>query len=105
MSVRPRSLAARRPDSAAGMTLSSLPCSRKTGARSPLPRAPVFLLHGRDDNVIPAAESGRLAARLRGRTDIRLLVTDLVSHADPVEPARVADVLRFGAFWGDVLSR
>ena len=36
-------------------------------ARSPLPGVPVFLLHGRDDTVIPAAESERLAERLRGR--------------------------------------
>ena len=30
-------------------------------SRSPAPSAPVFLLHGRDDNVIPAAESQHMA--------------------------------------------
>jgi len=74
-------------------------------ARSPLPGVPVFLLHGRDDTVIPAAESQRLAERLRGRTHVRLLLTDLISHADADQPAHTADVLRLAAFWGDVLSR
>ena len=42
-------------------------------ARSPAPSAPVYLLHGRDDNVIPAAESQHLADRLRGQVPVRLL--------------------------------
>ena len=36
-------------------------------SRSPAPSVPVFLLHGRDDNVIPAAESQHMADRLRGQ--------------------------------------
>lgn len=74
-------------------------------ARSPLPLAPVFLLHGRDDTVIPAAESERLAERFRDRTRVRLLLTDLISHADADQPAHPVDVLRLAAFWGDLLSR
>jgi pimeloyl-ACP methyl ester carboxylesterase len=74
-------------------------------ARSALPGVPVFLLHGRDDTVIPATESERLAERIRGRTLVRLLLTDLISHADADQPAHTADILRLAAFWGDLLSR
>ncbi len=74
-------------------------------ARSPLPSAPVFLLHGRDDNVIPATESERLALRLRGHAPVRLFLTDLISHADPNQPAHLLDVLQLADFWGDLLGR
>jgi dienelactone hydrolase len=74
-------------------------------SQSPAPSAPVFLLHGRDDNVIPASESQYLAGRLRGRVPVRLLVTDLISHAEADQPAHVADVARLSAFWGDLLAR
>jgi dienelactone hydrolase len=73
-------------------------------ARSPTPLAPVYLLHGRDDNVIPAAESRQLANRLRGHVPVRLLVTDLISHAEADQPAHVTDVLRLAHFWGDLLA-
>lgn len=43
--------------------------------------------------------------RLRGRTRVRLLVTDLISHADADQAAHTTDVLRLAAFWGDLLSR
>lgn len=74
-------------------------------ARSPAPTAPVFLIHGRRDNVIPAAESERLADRLRGQVAVHLLVTNLISHADADQPARVIDVLRIAGFWGDLLAQ
>jgi dienelactone hydrolase len=74
-------------------------------ARSPLPVAPVFLLHGRSDNVIPSSESERLAERLRGHAPVRLLVTPLISHADADRPADAMDVLRLAHFWGDLLAR
>jgi fermentation-respiration switch protein FrsA (DUF1100 family) len=74
-------------------------------ARSPLPTAPVFLLHGRDDNVIPAAEAEALAARLRGHVSARLLLTDLVSHADADQPAHVPDIMRLAGFWGALLAQ
>jgi dienelactone hydrolase len=74
-------------------------------AQSPLPSAPVFLLHGREDNVIPSSESKSLARRLQGRAPVRLLLTDLISHADPDQPAHLVDVLRLFDFWGDLLSR
>lgn len=74
-------------------------------SRSPKPTAPVFLLHGADDNVIPADESASLASGLGGTTTVRLLLTDIVSHAEADRPAGVADILRLAAFWGDLLAR
>jgi dienelactone hydrolase len=74
-------------------------------ARSPAPSAPIYLLHGREDNVIPASESRHLADRLRGRVPVRLLVTDLISHVDADEPAHLTDVLTLAHFWGDLLAR
>jgi len=74
-------------------------------SRSPKPTAPVFLLHGIEDNVIPAEESVSLADDLRGDAPVRLLLTDLVSHAEADQPAHVRDVLELAAFWGDLLGR
>jgi dienelactone hydrolase len=74
-------------------------------SRSPNPLAPVFLLHGRDDNVIPAIESEYLAGRLRDHVPVRLLVTDLISHAEADQPPHLIDVLELGGFWSDLLAR
>lgn len=46
-------------------------------------RAPVTLVHGRDDDVIPAEESARIAAALEAQqTPARLAITPLLSHGD-----------------------
>jgi dienelactone hydrolase len=74
-------------------------------ARSPAPSARIYLLHGRDDSVIPAAESQHLADRLQGHVQVRLLVTQLISHADADQPAHMTDIARLAAFWGDLLDR
>lgn len=74
-------------------------------ARSPTPAAPVFLLHGRDDNVIPASESLYLAGRLHGHVEVRLLVTDLIAHVEADQPAYVTDTLKLAGFWTDLLAR
>ena len=47
------------------------------------PAAPVFLLHGDDDIVIPAAESVVLADHLRQQgVDVRLLLSRIITHAE-----------------------
>jgi fermentation-respiration switch protein FrsA (DUF1100 family) len=74
-------------------------------SKSPKPAAPVFLLHGTDDNVIPSIESEYLAADLRPRAPVRLLQSALISHADADRPVGVTDVMALGAFFGDLLSR
>jgi dienelactone hydrolase len=72
---------------------------------SPKPSAPVFLLHGRGDNVVPAVESEYLAEDLRGAAPVRLLLSGLISHAEADQPMRAGDVLELAGFWGDMLSR
>src|SRR5436190_3132422 len=74
-------------------------------SKSAKPAAPVFLLHGTDDNVIPSIESEYLAADLRGHAPVRLLLSGLISHAEADRPVHAGDVLLLAGFWGDVLSR
>jgi dienelactone hydrolase len=69
------------------------------------PAAPVFLLHGADDNVIPAAESVALAADLTRRgTRTRVLTTPLITHAEVDRSSSALDVVRLFTFWGAVLG-
>ena len=74
-------------------------------SRAPKPSAPVFLLHGLEDNVIPSVESEYLADDLRGQTRVRLLLSGLISHAEADRPPRAGDVAALASFWGDLLSR
>jgi len=74
-------------------------------SKSPKPSVPVFLLHGIDDNVIPAIESEYLAEDLRGHAPTRLLLSGLISHAEADRPMHAGDVLQLAGFWGDLLSR
>jgi hypothetical protein len=74
-------------------------------ARSPVPSARVYLLHGTEDNVIPAAESIHLAAFFRERqVPVELLATPLITHAEVDQTSNVKDVWRLIAFWTGVLS-
>jgi hypothetical protein len=65
----------------------SLSPARATGVA-----APVFLLHGADDNVVPAIESRRLAAVLERTTPVHLLVTSLITHAEVDRPPTAGEV-------------
>jgi pimeloyl-ACP methyl ester carboxylesterase len=73
-------------------------------SRSPRPTAPVFLLHGRDDTVIPAVESQLLADHVRGETAVKVLLTDLISHAETVQPKQIMQVFTLIEFWRSVLD-
>ena len=73
--------------------------------RSPAPAAPVFLIHGMQDNVVPAAETAILAEHLRRHTRVRVLVTPLISHAEVDRPATRREVWDLIGFWKDMLSR
>jgi pimeloyl-ACP methyl ester carboxylesterase len=74
-------------------------------ARSPAPTAPTFLVHGRDDIVIPSFESVWLAAHLReARTpQVRLLVTPLVTHVDTAAAPGAGDLWRLVRFWTEAM--
>jgi pimeloyl-ACP methyl ester carboxylesterase len=71
---------------------------------SPLPTAPVFLLHGADDNVIPSTETPLLvddfAARSQAR--VRWLLTPLVTHAHLNTNAAPREIWQLVSFWRDV---
>jgi dienelactone hydrolase len=68
--------------------------------RNPPPRAPVYLLHGADDNVIPAAESVVLAADLRKRgAAVLQLATPLITHAEVDHPPGLVEIWRLIRFW------
>jgi acetyl esterase/lipase len=72
---------------------------------SPAPDAPVFLLHGTDDNVIPAVETLLLADHLHDRTRVRTLFTALITHAEVQDSPSAGDVVDLVAFWADVLRQ
>ena len=76
-----------------------------SASRSPKPSAPVFLLHGRDDNVISAVESEYLAEHLRRPGARSFAGDDLISHADADQPTHPGDVLELPGFCGDLLNR
>lgn len=77
-----------------------------SAARSPAPSAPVFLLHGTDDNVIPAVESTLLGDDLHHRgTPVRILLSPLIIHAELDKASALPDIWNLLDFWGDVLSR
>jgi pimeloyl-ACP methyl ester carboxylesterase len=76
-------------------------------ARSPATTAPVFLLHGLDDNVIPSVETVFAAEYLRaqGNGQVRLLRTPLISHADLADDLEIGDTWRLISFWTEMLRR
>jgi dienelactone hydrolase len=74
-------------------------------ATAPPPAAPVYLLHGADDNVIPAAESLALGRLLGDRgVETHVLATPLITHAEVDRESSVADILRLVSFWAGVLG-
>jgi len=74
-------------------------------AREAAPRAPVYLLHGTDDNVIPAIESSLLADTLRGRgVTVHQLATPLITHAEVDRAATATALWKLIGFWRDLLD-
>jgi dienelactone hydrolase len=72
--------------------------------RAAPPAAPVFLLHGADDNVIPAIESVLLAEYLKPHTQVEVLLTPLITHAEVDRPSDVVAIWKLVSFWADVLT-
>jgi fermentation-respiration switch protein FrsA (DUF1100 family) len=73
--------------------------------RSDPPSAPVYLLHGTDDNVVPAIESTLLARDLRAR-DVRvhLLLTSLITHAEVDRTSTATAIWALIDFWAKLLN-
>jgi len=92
-----------------------LPYLNETGVESPTlsgdraiapPAAPVFLLHGSEDSVIPTAESVLLADYLRTKgVDVQLLVSELITHAEIDRAAAAGETVRLVSFWANVLKK
>jgi dienelactone hydrolase len=72
--------------------------------RSPAPGAPVFLLHGVEDNVVPAAESLALAAHVGPQAEVHVLLTPLISHAEVDRPAGTGDAVALIRFWSGMMK-
>jgi hypothetical protein len=73
---------------------------------SSVPSAPVFLLHGDEDTVIPAAESVVLGNYLRSKgVQVRVLLSPIITHAELDRSAAATEGRKIVAFWGDILSR
>lgn len=89
-----------------------LPHTREMGgdaslspAKAPAPTFAVYLLHGTDDNVIPAVESALLAETFRERgVDVRQLATPLITHAEVDRSAAAAAVWDLVQFWAHLLD-
>jgi dienelactone hydrolase len=74
-------------------------------ARGATPSAAVYLLHGTDDTVIPAAESILLANTLRARgVAVRHLATPLITHAEVDRSAALRAFWDLSGFWGSLLA-
>jgi hypothetical protein len=72
---------------------------------APPPAAPVFLLHGAEDNVIPSVETVLLANHLRGKTAVRAVLSGLITHAEVDKSAAAIEVWRLVGFWKELMDR
>jgi hypothetical protein len=72
--------------------------------RAEPPVAPIFLLHGVDDNVIPSMETVLLAESFRGRANVRGLLSGLITHAEVNRSASPIEVWRLAKFWRDFMG-
>ena len=72
---------------------------------SPAPQAPVYLLHGADDTVIPAVETRLLAQHLEGEgAKVRALLSGLITHAEVDRSAAAAETWALVGFWAKLLN-
>ncbi len=71
--------------------------------RAAPPTAPVFLLHGVDDNVIPSVETVLLAEYLRNKDEVHGLLSGLITHAEVNRTANATEVWRLAQFWREVM--
>jgi len=77
--------------------------------RSPTPTAPIFLLHGADDSVVPASEMIRLVQHLRavsrGPMEVRAFASRLISHAEAKPQSALAEMWHLADFWREIMEK
>jgi dienelactone hydrolase len=74
-------------------------------SQSTPPDCPVYLLHGTDDNVVPAIESTLLAQDLRARgVTVHALATPLITHAEVDRRPTATAVWQLIEFWTALLD-
>jgi len=74
--------------------------------RATPPTAPVFLLHGDEDTVIPPAESVILGESLRSKGgNVRVLLSHIITHAELDKAGDTYEAWKLIAFWTDLLGR
>jgi hypothetical protein len=78
--------------------------SSLSAERANPPSAPVFLLHGVDDNVIPSVETVLLAEHLKGKADVHGLLSGLITHAEVNRTPTAAEVWRLAQFWKQLMA-
>jgi dienelactone hydrolase len=73
--------------------------------RSAAPAGPVYLLHGTDDNVVPAIESTLLGRELAAKgIASRVLLTPLITHAEVDRASTLSAIWQLIDFWASVLD-
>ena len=74
--------------------------------KSPPPSAPVYLLHGTEDTVIPAVETLLLAKHLEDEhIEVHPLLSGLITHAEVDKAAAASETWKLVGFWGRLLDR
>jgi acetyl esterase/lipase len=78
--------------------------SALSAERATPPAAPIFLLHGVDDSVIPSVETVLLAEHFRGKAEVHGLLSGLITHAEVNRTASSTEVWRLASFWRAIMS-
>jgi len=73
--------------------------------RAAPPAAPVYLLHGAEDNVIPSVETVLLTNYLRGKTDVHAVLSGLITHAEVDRSAAAIEMWRLVGFWRSLMAQ
>ena len=71
--------------------------------RATPPTAPIFLLHGVDDSVIPSVETVLLAEHLKGKAEVTGLLSGLITHAEVNRTPGAIEVWRLASFWRQIM--
>ena len=72
--------------------------------RATPPTAPIFLLHGVDDSVIPSVETVLLAEHFKGKARVKGLLSGLITHAEVNRTATSTEVWRLASFWRAIMA-